>query len=30
MGVTKREHTYENYIYGDSSNTSSAMKMYLK
>ena len=29
MGA-KREHTYENYIYGDSSNTSSAMKMYLK
>lgn len=27
---TKREHTYENYIYGDSSNTSNAMKMYLK
>lgn len=30
MGATKREHTYENYIYGDSSNTSNAMKMYLK
>ncbi|MBO3445657.1 sigma-70 family RNA polymerase sigma factor [Clostridium sp. CCUG 7971] len=29
MGA-KREHTYENYIYGDSSNTSNAMKMYLK
>ncbi|MGL5311893.1 MAG: sigma-70 family RNA polymerase sigma factor [Peptostreptococcaceae bacterium] len=30
MGATKKEHTYENYIYGDSSNTSNAMKMYLK
>ncbi|MEG1311561.1 MAG: sigma-70 family RNA polymerase sigma factor [Romboutsia sp.] len=29
MGA-KREHTYENYIYGDSSNASNAMKMYLK
>lgn len=29
MGA-KKEHTYENYIYGDSSNTSNAMKMYLK
>ncbi|MCU9811463.1 sigma-70 factor domain-containing protein [Paraclostridium sp. AKS81] len=29
MGA-KREHTYENYIYSDSSNSSNAMKMYLK
>ena len=29
MGA-KKEHTYENYIYGDSSSTSNAMKMYLK
>ena len=29
MGA-KSEHTYENYIYGDSSNASNAMKMYLK
>ncbi|WP_373601185.1 sigma-70 family RNA polymerase sigma factor [Paraclostridium bifermentans] len=29
MGA-KREHTYENYIYNDSSNSSNAMKMYLK
>jgi RNA polymerase primary sigma factor len=29
MGA-KREHTYENYIYSDSANSSNAMKMYLK
>jgi len=29
MGA-KKEHAYENYIYGDTSNTSNAMKMYLK
>ena len=29
MGA-KKEHTYENYVYGDSSSTSNAMKMYLK
>ena len=29
MGA-KKENTYENYIYGDSSNSSNAMKMYLK
>lgn len=29
MGA-KREHTYENYIYGNSSSTSNSMKMYLK
>ncbi|MDU2197188.1 MAG: sigma-70 family RNA polymerase sigma factor [Peptostreptococcaceae bacterium] len=29
MGA-KRENTYENYIYGDSSSSSNAMKMYLK
>lgn len=29
MGA-KTEHTYENYIYSDSSNSSNAMKMYLK
>ena len=29
MGA-KRENTYENYIYSDSSNSSNAMKMYLK
>ncbi|GAA0104865.1 sigma-70 family RNA polymerase sigma factor [Paraclostridium sordellii] len=29
MGA-KREHAYENYIYSDSSNSSNAMKMYLK
>ena len=26
----KKEQTYESYIYSDSSNTSNAMKMYLK
>ena len=29
MGA-KKEHTYENYIFGDSSSASNAMKMYLK
>lgn len=29
MGA-KREHTYENYVFGDSSSASNAMKMYLK
>ena len=29
MGA-KREHTYENYIYANSSNASNSMKMYLK
>ncbi|MGL5749339.1 MAG: sigma-70 family RNA polymerase sigma factor [Paraclostridium sp.] len=29
MGA-KKEHTYENYIYSDSSNSSNTMKMYLK
>ena len=26
----KKEQNYESYIYSDSSNTSNAMKMYLK
>lgn len=30
MGATKRDHTYENYVFGDSSSASNAMKMYLK
>ena len=30
MGATKKEHTYENYVFGDSSSASNAMKMYLK
>ena len=29
MGA-KKEHTYENYVFGDSSSSSNAMKMYLK
>lgn len=29
MGA-KKEHTYENYVFGDSSSASNAMKMYLK
>ncbi len=29
MGA-KKEHTYENYVFGDSSSVSNAMKMYLK
>ena len=29
MGA-KKEHTYENYIFGDSSSASNAMKMYLE
>ena len=31
MGAkAKKEHTYENYVFGDSSSASNAMKMYLK